>query len=191
MHCAAPTGRNRRCRCCRVAARPGSVRRPPTTHAGNALCARTLPLPRRLGGITTTYASAPDAAGLSEHHGSLGGKSPRGIGSGRVPASPRVGVLRRRSADEARTARCVSGSVLCSVRKFPFTVGGRHGGLSVTRRRCVGSRTAAWYCAGPPRGNPLQRYWRRKHLAPKFLAGYVVTESREAPIRYRQLPRKA
>ena len=52
--------------------------------------------------VPTTYASAPDAAGFSERHGSHGGKSPRGIGSGRVPASPCVGVLRRRSADEAR-----------------------------------------------------------------------------------------
>ena len=36
-------------RCCRLCnAGPGSVRRPPTTHAGNALSAHTRPLPRRL-----------------------------------------------------------------------------------------------------------------------------------------------
>jgi len=45
---------------------------------------------------------------LSERHGSHAGKSPRGIGSGRIPASDRVerahcvGVLRRRSAEGAR-----------------------------------------------------------------------------------------
>jgi len=100
---AAPTGRNRRYRCCRVAAR--SWLRPPT-----ADCARR---ERSL----RSYSSAPAATtgwsrrqmpqrpirrGSSERHGSLGGKSPRGIGSGRVPASPCLGVLRRRSAAEAR-----------------------------------------------------------------------------------------
>ncbi len=64
--------------------------------------------------VTTTHASAPDAAGFSERHGSLGGKSPRGIGSGRVPAARRVGVLRQRSSARSQHRSLpVRGTVCC------------------------------------------------------------------------------
>ena len=81
---------------------PGSVRRPPDYARRERSCAHTLTLPRRLWVIPTASASAPDALGLSARLGSHAGKSPRGFGSGRVPASPRVGVLRRRSSNETR-----------------------------------------------------------------------------------------
>jgi len=54
--------------------------------------------------VTTTYASAPDATGFSERHGSLGGKSPRGIAPGAFRLRTAVGVLQRRSSAEVRTA---------------------------------------------------------------------------------------
>jgi hypothetical protein len=50
-------------RCARVAPHgPGSLRRPPTTHAGNAPFARILPLPRRQRGGPNAICHAPDAA---------------------------------------------------------------------------------------------------------------------------------
>ena len=82
---------------------PGSVRRPPTAHAGNAPCARYSSAPAATTGWSRRQMpQRPIRRGSSARHGSLGGKSPRGIGSARVPASPWLGVLRRRSAAEAR-----------------------------------------------------------------------------------------
>ena len=75
--CAAPTGRNCRCRCCRLAAR--SWLRPPT-----ADCARRerslrsySPAPAATTGWSRRQMpQRPIRRGCSERHGSLGGKSP-------------------------------------------------------------------------------------------------------------------
>ena len=186
---------------------PGSVRRPPTAHAGNAPCARTRPLPRRLrDGHADICLSARYGAGF-----------PRGTDrSGEVAARNR---LRSRSGfavprraptavggrSQARRCTCAALSAVeivvpqsmitgqgCRLRSAglgrprtseashalrpPWTPRGKTGGaiprgetqrgyerstFSGSRksssdgqgRRCVGSRTAAWYSAGPPRGN--------------------------------------
>ena len=101
---AAPTGRNRDCRRCRLAARSwlrsptaDSARRERSLRSYSSAPASTRRGSRRHMPQRPMHQGSPNAIG------SLGGKSTRGIGSGRVPASPCGGVLRRRSAARLRS----------------------------------------------------------------------------------------
>ena len=116
------------------------------------------------GTVTTTEASAPDAPGFSERHGSLGGKSPRGIGSGRVPASPCLGVLRRRSAAPfllrvqpggRSQARCCTCAALSAVGDRRAAVDDHWAGLPVTQGR-------PW---------PAEDVWSEARAAPAMCTG--------------------
>ena len=71
---------------------PGSARRPPTAHAGNAPCARTRPLPRRLpDGHDDRCLSARYGAGCQNG-------TDRSVGSRRAESAPLAFRLRRASA---------------------------------------------------------------------------------------------
>ena len=149
--CAVPTGRNRRCRCCTCAAlsavrdRRASVDdhwaglpvtpcRPwpaedvwSEPRAAPAMCTGA-------GKRAERFHAASSRPAIRAVLTTPGASAATHRSSKRIPYSPRA------RAQRGHERSTVSGS--------------RKSSSDGQGRRCVGSRTAAWYSAGPPRGNP-------------------------------------